>query len=428
VTTTTSSAPPSPPPQDAGFSFLYVSELLGKPVRAAGKKLGELTDVVFSLKDLYPDAVGLYLQHGWGKPTTFIPWDRVLDLGEKRIEVKPPEGSGEYPPFVDQPGWIMAEQHLMGRDILDIDGRRVEAVNDVHLLSSRGRLAIVHVDTSFNGFLRGWGLRFLARGEGRLIGWRYVQPLSVEDAARTDRVTLSVTRTQIQELPGEDLADALEELHGKEQEALFAALDPAKAAETLAESEPRLKRQLVARMSPERADAVLALLSAPQVADLFAVLPHDQVEGLIRRLQPATAERVQAIMAAPDPTAASLASLDFYATSRERRVGPVLSDLRRTGRKPGSISYVFVTEGMQGSLVGVVDLRELLLAPDEASLGEIMTSPVIAAQAGELRVDLEFAFRKYHFRMLPVIDAQDRLLGVIRYNDIMTGQGESAPA
>jgi sporulation protein YlmC with PRC-barrel domain len=59
---------------------------------------------------------------------------------------------------VDQPGWVLVDKHLMGRTILDIDGRRMEAVNDVQLLESNGRMVIIHVDTSLNGFLRRWGL------------------------------------------------------------------------------------------------------------------------------------------------------------------------------------------------------------------------------------------------------------------------------
>lgn len=416
-----------PTPQEPGFRFLFVSELLDRPVLAGAERLGKLTDIVFSLKEQYPDAVGLYLEHGWGKPTTFVPWHRVVRIGPRSIDVKPPE-TGTYGPFVDQPGWILAEHHLIGRDILDIEGRRVEAVNDVQLVESRGHLAIVHVDTSFNGFLRRWGLRFLTRGEGRLIGWRYVQPLSVEDAAKTDKVALSVTRTQVQELPGEDLADALEELHGIEQEALFAALDPVKAAETLAEAEPRLKRQLMARLQPEKAQPLLAQLSVPLLADLFSVLPHDKAEPLLAGLPPETAQRVREVLAVPDPTAASLVSQDYYAATKGRDVGSVLAEIRSSGRRPSAISYVFVTDGGAGALAGVVDLRELVLAGDGATLGDIMTSPAIAAGASELRVDLENVFRKYHFRMLPVIGADDRLLGVIRYGDIMKSQGAGSQA
>ena len=86
------------------------------------------------------------------------------------------------------------------------------------------------------------------------------------------------------ELPSEDLADVLEELQGEEQEALFGALDSEKAAETLAEAEPRAKRQLVEDLSDERAREIFSEMTVPQLADLFAVLPFDEVQELLELL------------------------------------------------------------------------------------------------------------------------------------------------
>ena len=82
------------------------------------------------------------MEHGWGKPTTFIPWNKVLRIEDDAIFVKSCEEGNEYPPFVDQPGWILLDKHLMGRTIVDMDDRRVEVVNDVHLLEAKGRLII----------------------------------------------------------------------------------------------------------------------------------------------------------------------------------------------------------------------------------------------------------------------------------------------
>ena len=251
---------PTPAPPGRTFRFFYFSQLLGRPV-CVGKisnRIGKLTDLVFRLSEPYPEAVGIYLEHGWGKPTEFIPWDRVVKIDDDAIFVQPPDGGEHYPPFVDQPGWIMLNEHLMGKTILDMDGRRTEVVNDVHLLESKGRMIIVHVDISFNGFLRKWGLGGCTWCKDRFISWRYVQPLSLEDAVASDTVSLSITRSQIQELPSEDLADALEELSGKEQQAVFSALDSEKAAETLMEAEPRAQRQIIANLRQERARTILA--------------------------------------------------------------------------------------------------------------------------------------------------------------------------
>jgi len=418
--------PPDLTHAPGGFRFLYFSELQKRPV-CAGKikdRIGKLTDLVFRLAEPYPEAIGIYLEHGWGKPTEFIPWNRVIKIEDDAIFVQPPPDGQAYPPFKDETGWILLDKHLIGRTILDMDGRRVEVVNDVHLLESSGRMAVVHVDVSFNGFLRALGLGKLSWIKDQLISWKYVQPLSVEDVVATDKVSLSVTRKQLRELPGEDLADALEELSGAEQQALFSALDSEKAAETLIEAEPRAKRQLIANLRQERARTILSEMSVPQLVDLFSVLPHDHMMGMAKLLPKEMSDRVLAILSEREATARALMSPDFVAVPKEAKVGEVLAAIRQSKREPESISRIYVINALGGGeqiLAGVVDLRELVLSPDAATMGEIMVAPVVAAEEDDVLEDLAELFAKYQYRMLPVVDKQDHLLGVIYYNDIMKG-------
>jgi len=403
------------------YRFLYFSELTKRPI-CAGKirdRIGKLTDLVFSLTEPYPEAVGIYIEHGWGKPTEFIPWGKVIRIEDDAIFVQPPGNGNSYPSFVDQPGWILLDKHLMGRTILDMDGRRIEVVNDVHLLESKGQLFIVHVDISFNGFLRRLGLGGIRWIKDQLISWKYVQPLSVEDAVSTDKVTLSVTRKQVLQMPGEDLADALEELSGKEQQALFSALDSEKAAEALVEAEPRAQRQIIANLRKEKAHTILSEMTIPQLADLFSVLPHEQMTNLMELLKPDQAERVQAILSDREAKASDIMSSNFMTAYKNAKVGEFLEKIRRSGAEPDAISYIYVVSAEDQTLVGVVDLRELLLSSDQMTLGEIMVPPAVVAEENDVREDLAEMFAKYHYRMIPVVDERDHILGVIHFNDIM---------
>jgi magnesium transporter len=404
------------------FKLLYFSKLLNRRVRLdkTNKKNGRLTDLVFHLSEPYPQAVGLYIEHGKGYPTELIPWDKVVRIEDEAIFVAANEGGVPYPRFVDQQGWILLNEHLMGQTILDTDGRRTEVVNDVHLLYSKGRMILVHVDISFHGFLRKWGLERFISAPDQLISWRYVQPLSVEDHTK-DVVTLSVAREQALELPSEDLADALEVLSGDEQQAMFAALDPDKAAEVLVEAEPRAKRQLIAFLREEKARLVLAHLTVPQIADLFSELPHEKVTELMKCVAPPRAARVQAVLSNADVLASTLMGDRFLAFAKEAKAGDVLRTLRTSPREHKYISYLYVVAGEEKWLLGVVDLRDLVIAPEEATLGELMTSPVVTADQDCLRADLVAMLAKYQFRMLPVVDAHDHLLGVVRYKDMMKG-------
>jgi CBS domain-containing protein len=405
------------------FQFFYFSKLLGRPVCTGkiNRRLGKLTDLVFRLSEPYPEAVGLYLEHGWGKPTEFIAWERVVKIDDDAIFVQPPPGGGPYPPFVDQPGWIMLNEHLMGKTILDMDGRRTEVVNDVHLLESKGRMIIAHVDISFNGFLRKWGLGRLHLVRDRFISWRYVQPLSLEDAVASDSVSLSITRAQIKELPSEDLADALEELSGKEQEAVFSVLDSEKAAETLMEAEPRAQRQIIANLRKERARTILREMSVPQLVDLFSVLPHEDKTDLVALLPADQARRIETILSEREATAGALMASGCVTMAKETPVGEALRHVRSSNLDHDMVSYIYVVGEPDKVLLGVVDLRELVLARDETTLGELMCAPVVAAETDDLREDLEELFAKYHYRMIPVVDRGDHLQGVIHYKDIMKG-------
>jgi len=410
---------PEPHVGSGPFRMFFFSELANRRVCAKNikKRLGKLTDLVFALTETYPEVAGLYLEHGWNQPTEFIPWEKVIKIDHDAIFVEPVEG-GAYPPFTDQPGWILLDKHLMGRTIVDLDGRRIEVVNDISLVEAQGKLFLVDVDVSFNGFLRRWGLGRFHLAKCRLIPWKYVQPLSLEDAVSTDQVALSITRQQFTELPGEDLADVLEELSRPEQDAVFSTLDSEKAAETLVEVEPRVQRQIIASLREAHARSIFSEMTAVQLANIFSVLPHDDVQELIKVLEPETASRVKAILSEHEVKANSLMSAEFWAKPAEAKVGEVLEEIRRSGDEPHQISYIFVVN-RDNILVGVVDLRELVVAKDDVTLGEIMTSPAVGVEESDLREDVAQIFAKYHYRMLPVVDSLDHILGVIYYQDIV---------
>ena len=405
------------------FELLYFSKLLNRRIRVdkTNKKNGRLTDLVFRLSEPYPEALGIYVEHGKGYPTELIPWEKVVRIEEDAIFITPQESGEPYQKFVDQKGWILLNEHLMGRTILDTDGRRTEVVNDVHLLYSKGRMIVVHVDISFNGFLRKWGLERFIFEKDQLISWFYVQPLSVEEAIEggKDVVTLSVTRTQAMEMPSEDLADALEVLSGDEQEAMFAALDPEKAAEVLVEAEPRAKRQLIAFLREEKARQVLEKMSVAHVAGLLSDLPHEKATEMMKLLPPARMSRVKAVMHDTDVLASTLMSDQVLAFSKETRVGEALLSLRTSVSDRRNISYLHIVEGDEKVLLGLVDLRDLVTSSLAAGLGDLMISPLVTVPRDALREELVELFTKYQFRMLPVVDEHDHLLGIVRYKDIM---------
>ena len=415
----TESRPPGP-----DYQLHYFSEILKRRVCAAKitNVLGRLTDIVFRPSEPYPEIVGIFIDHGWGKPTEFIPWEREYKIDPDAVFVlPPPDGADRYPPFQPQPGMILVNEHLMGKTIIDMDGRRVEVVNDVQFLESGQRMVLIHVDVSFNGFLRKWHLGWIHLLKDRFISWKYVQPLSVERATSADTMELSVARGQIKELPSEDLADALEQLTGAEQQAVFGSLEPDKAAATLVEAEPRAQRQLIAGLRKERALTIFTQMSVMQLAELFSVLPHEHQRELMDLLPKKLSGRLAKILSEREVTAATLVSSRFVDMPKETTVAEALLKLREMKPEPRAMSYVYVVAGPEKTLLGVVDVRDLVLADQQLTLDSLMVSPVVSADETDTREDLVELFVKYHFRMIPVVDGKDHLLGSIHHKDIMKG-------
>jgi magnesium transporter len=208
--------------------------------------------------------------------------------------------------------------------------------------------------------------------------------MALEDAGEPDAVSLSITRQQIKELPGEDLADAIETLSGEVQHAVFSALDSEKAAEVLVEAEPRAQRQLIANIRHERARTILSEMSVPQLADLFSVLPHDQMIKMMDLLPQDQTEKIRTMIADLESSASALMSSDFVTAKKTTSVSEILKEIRGSHREPHSLSYLYLVDD-ERTLLGVVDIREIVLATDTVLLGDLMASPVVSAQADQAR-------------------------------------------
>ncbi|HQL64922.1 MAG TPA: CBS domain-containing protein, partial [bacterium] len=202
------------------------------------------------------------------------------------------------------------------------------------------------------------------------------------------------------------------------QEAVFSALDSEKAAEALVQAEPRTQRQIVSALRKEKAKLILSELSIPQIVDLFSILPYDDIVELTNLLPPEKAEKVKNLLSQEESTARELASNNFIAVKSDITVGDILKQIRSGSFEHDQITYIYVVTD-EHVLIGVIDIRQVILARDDTRITEIMTSPVVSIDEDLLREDICELFAKYNFRMLPVVDKKDVLLGVIHYKDVM---------
>src|SRR5512143_3981417 len=94
------------PGRTGEVTFHFFSELFHRRIRTTdGRKVGRVSDLVFVMREPYPEAVGILVEHGIGQESELIPWSAVRIIRESLIEVDPPAG-GRFPAFVDEPGWV----------------------------------------------------------------------------------------------------------------------------------------------------------------------------------------------------------------------------------------------------------------------------------------------------------------------------------
>jgi CBS domain-containing protein len=325
--------------------------------------------------------------------------------------------------FKSEPDRILVKDMILDKRIIDTDEYEVEVVYDIHLLHTEGRLFVVHVDVSKVGMLRrlrlGWLTRLLGFGvkEPQLLPWRYVQALPSDIGRFKGDVKLTISWDKIADIHPADLADILEELSGEERISVFNALDTETAADALEETEPRVQRQLVSSVRRERIIELLKTMTPAQVADILEILPRHEAESLRAGLSPEVGAKVNDLLTHHDVSLMSIATNQYLALPETATVTDALTRFRDKSKRYDIVMYVYVV-APDGHLKGVIDIRELIQAGPEETLGSLMTEQVVCLSPSDTTADAAREFAKYDFRSLPLVDKKGKLIGAVRHKDI----------
>ncbi|MGQ0550131.1 MAG: magnesium transporter [Armatimonadota bacterium] len=214
-----------------------------------------------------------------------------------------------------------------------------------------------------------------------------------------------------------DIAEALADLDDAEAVKILAGvpdLAPAVIEHLPAERQETLLRQL----APQQASDVLEEMASDEAADLLAELPAAQAEQLLKGMAAAEAADVRELLAYPPHTAGGLMATEVVTVRAEGTVGDAVARLREIAPDAETIYYVYVVDAA-GRLVGVVSLRDLILARPLAPLASIIRANVVAARVGDDQEAVARLFEKYRLKALPVVDPGNRLLGVVTVDDII---------
>jgi magnesium transporter len=408
--------------------LLSVSRAIGAPVYGrADEYIGRLADAVARVlhpgDESFPPLTGLVVRIGGLRGhNVFVPWAAVQDLSAERVKLS--SSRLDFRPFERRDGEILVAGDVLDKQVVDVGGRRVVRVNDVELapdpLSPRGwRVAAADVSTA-TFFARVVPKALAAAVQRRFppaaIPWDQVEFF----ASDVPGVKLRVDHSNLARMHPADIAQLIADLGYRQSEEVVAALDEPTAADVVENLPSELQGAVLTTLSEEKAGDILDEMDPDIAADILAELPADEAQDLLEAMEPDEAADVTRLLEYAPDTAGGLMTTEYLAVPAALTVPEAIDRLRQEEALPDVIPYLYAVEADDvPTLLGVVKLRDLLLARPDQRIGELMSTDVLSVPADEPAKEAAEQLAHYDLLALPVVDAEGRLLGVITVDDAL---------
>jgi magnesium transporter len=398
--------------------------LLGTPVTDRhGAVRGRLKDVAVAIGPAAGNVAGLVLKTREGAKLVSVEGIRQTPLGtmELREEAVLQALRGDE-------NFLLLQQDLLDRQIIDVHGRKVVRVNDVDLqwLPQNGgeRLQVAEVEVGLRGavrrLLKGLVPRasletFSRRLGAKVIPWEFVDVIEVDPARK---VKLKIEHERLAQMHPSDIADILEELAPAEREAIFVSLDQEVAAEALEEVEPRLQKSLLESLDSGKVADIVEEMDPGAAADLLAELPDERSEAILEEMEPAERQEVEELLEFREDSAAGKMTTEYVQVSSSASVGDTVRALREFEGDLESVTEVYLV-GEKGVLEGVVPVARLAVSLPETRIAVLADSRVISCSVDTHQNDVAELFDKYNLHALPVVNSGNRLVGTIQADHVI---------
>ena len=403
----------------------YFSEIIGKKVILNGKKIGRLLDLVIVETHKCPEVTHFYIGRPFGNPSLMVPWENVQSISSRSIKISIDRISH----FEGEPteGTLKLKDYVLDKKVIDLEDHEVEVVYDLRLIINKfDKLLLFEVDISRIGLLRRLGMSRLAKflqGAGKQVDdlsipWMYVQPLPSTISRFKGDVKLKILKENLSKMHPVDLADIIEDMDQDQRVMIFSELDTSTASDTLEEIDPPIQREMVSALSREKSVALINEMTPGQAADILSALPVSDAQDIIEIMAPEKASKVSSILDKSEENILNYTTTKFILLPPDIRVGQVQDDYPRLAKGKDVIMYLYIVDDSD-VLRGVVDIKELLQADDNANLIDIMVYDMITLTSESTLKEAADQFTRYDFRALPVVDGDEKIIGVVPYRDVM---------
>ena len=230
---------------------------------------------------------------------------------------------------------------------------------------------------------------------------------------------------RVKALQPADIALLFEDIPMEEVILTFRLLPKDMAADTFVELEPDRQMLLISAFSDAELKAVLDELYLDDTVDIIEEMPANVVRRIIRYSTPEMRQSINEVLNFPADSAGSIMTIEYVDLKAEMTLDQAFDHIRATGWDKETIYTCYVINADR-HLEGVVSVQQMLLCDRASTIGEIMDRNVISCKTGDDKVEVAQTLNKYDFLALPVVDNEDRLVGIVTIDDAIDVLTEDA--
>ena len=225
-------------------------------------------------------------------------------------------------------------------------------------------------------------------------------------------------RQNLAELNDADIAAFIEDLDEEDSLKVFRILPKSIAADVFAYLEVETQQLIITALSEKEAANIIDNLMADDATDLLEEMPANIVKKLLANASPETRRDINHLLRYPEDSAGSIMTVEYVDLKEDITVKDAIERIRKVGVDSETINICYVLDSKR-TLVGTVALRYLLLSQPDAVIGDIMHENVISLNTLMDQEEVARQFQKYGFVAMPVVDNENRLVGIVTVDDVV---------
>ncbi|CAB4330459.1 MAG: CBS domain-containing protein [Actinobacteria bacterium] len=392
---------------------IFLARLAGTAVfDPNGDPVGKVRDAVATLRsnNQSPRVLGLVVEVPLRR-RVFVPITRVTSIESGAVVIT---GLLNMRRFETRTGEMLVLGDLLDRTISLVEGSEPVLVEDMAMEQNRtGDWLITRVHI----MRKGRGLR--RKGATSTVAWEEITGFSHHESNQGVANLLST----LGNLRAADLAAVLQDLAPKRRVEVARALNDERLADVLEEMDESERVALLAELEGERAADILEEMDPDDAADLLREIGEERAQELINLMDPDDAEDVLRLMTYEDYSAGGMMTTEPIVMSADYTVADALAAVRQSEISPALASQVFIArqplETPTGRFIGMVHYQRLLREPPSTLLGSIVDTNTQGVNPDASLHAVSSYLASYNLLSLPVIDANDRLLGAVTVDDVL---------